>query len=125
MDVTLLEGVISSRTAEQLFWLGRYLERCENTIRILRIFIDRYTELSIYPDPMRQNIMARIYSAIQAQHIVYPYIDKELEVQEFNLLSCKEMAFQLLADEQCAGSILNTLKYLSNATRTNPRIIIL
>ncbi|MEI8619308.1 alpha-E domain-containing protein [Pseudoalteromonas sp. B193] len=47
MDVTLLEGVISSRTAEHLFWLGRYLERCENTIRILRIFMDKYTEFSV------------------------------------------------------------------------------
>ena len=115
MDVTLLEGVISSRTAEHLFWLGRYLERCENTIRILRIFIDRYTESSIYPDTMRQGIVARIYSAIQSQHIVYPYIEKELKVQAFNLNLSKEMAFQLLADEQCAGSIINTLKYLSNA----------
>jgi uncharacterized circularly permuted ATP-grasp superfamily protein/uncharacterized alpha-E superfamily protein len=115
MDITLLEGVISSRTAEHLFWLGRYLERCENTIRILRIFIDRYTELSIYPDPMRQSIVARIFSAIQAQQIVYPYIDQELKVQNVDLNLAKQMAFKLLADEQCAGSIINTLKYLSNA----------
>lgn len=115
MDVTLLEGVISSRTAEHLFWLGRYLERCENTIRILRIFIDRYTELSIYPDPMRQSIVARIFSAIQAQQIVYPYIDQELKVQNVDLNLARQMAFKLLADEQCAGSIINTLKYLSNA----------
>jgi uncharacterized circularly permuted ATP-grasp superfamily protein/uncharacterized alpha-E superfamily protein len=115
MDVTLLEGVISSRTAEHLFWLGRYLERCENTIRILRIFIDRYTELSIYPDIMRQSIVARICSAIDAQHIVYPYIDQELKVQDFDLNLSKATAFKLLADEQCAGSVINTLKYLSSA----------
>tara|TARA_R110001583_G_scaffold7720_3_gene37856 strand:+ start:32994 stop:35528 length:2535 start_codon:yes stop_codon:yes gene_type:complete len=115
MDVTLFEGVISSRTAEQLFWLGRYLERCENTIRTLRIFIDRYTELSIYPDPMRQSTVTRIFSAIQGQHIVYPYVEKNLNVQKFDLNACKKMAFELLADQLCAGSIINTLKYLSNA----------
>jgi uncharacterized circularly permuted ATP-grasp superfamily protein/uncharacterized alpha-E superfamily protein len=114
MDVTLFEGVISSRTAEQLFWLGRYLERCENTIRTLRIFIDRYTELSIYPDPMRQSIVTRIFSALQQQQIVYPYVEKKLDVQKFDLNGCKKMTFQLLADEMCAGSIINTLKYLSN-----------
>ncbi len=115
LDVTLLEGVISSRTAEHLFWLGRYLEQCENTVRILRIFIDRYTELSIYSDAIRQTIVTRLFTAIRSQHVVYPYIEQELVLQECSLVQAKEMAFQLLADEQCAGSIINTLKYLSNA----------
>ena len=115
MDVSLLEGVISSRTAEHLFWLGRYLERCENTVRIMRVFIDRYTELSIYSDTIRQTIVTRLFTAIQTQHIVYPYLEQELDLQQCSLAQAKEMAFQLLADEQCAGSIINTLKYLSNA----------
>lgn len=115
MDVTLLDGVISSRTAEHLFWLGRYLERCENTVRILRVFIERYTELSTYSDVMRQSIASRLYTAIRTQHIVYPYIEQELVLQECSPTQAKEMAFQLLADEQCAGSIINTLKYLSSA----------
>lgn len=114
MDVTLLEGVISSRTAEHLFWLGRYLERCENTVRILRVFIDRYTELSIYSDVIRHSIATRLYTAIRSQHIVYPYIEQEVVIQECTLAQAKEMACELLADEQCAGSIVNTLKYLSN-----------
>ncbi|MEL0657734.1 circularly permuted type 2 ATP-grasp protein [Psychromonas arctica] len=115
MDVTLLEGVISSRTAEHLFWLGRYLERCENTVRILRIFIDRYTELAISPDATRLNIVGRFSNAIRTQHIVYPYIEQQAKLDDFDPLLSKQVAFQLLADEQCAGSIINTLKYLSNA----------
>jgi len=114
-DVTLLDGVISSRTAEHLFWLGRYLERCENTVRILRVFIDRYTELSISSDVMRQTIASKLYTAIRTQHIVYPYIVQDVVLQECDLAQAKEVAFQLLADEQCAGSIINTLKYLTNA----------
>lgn len=116
MDVTLLEGIISSRTAEHLFWLGRYLERCENTIRILRIFIDRYTELAIYPDLIRRNIVARLLTAIKSQHIVYPYIEQSITNEEFETRDAKQSAFVLLADEQCAGSIINTLKYLANAS---------
>jgi len=115
MDVTLLEGVISSRTAEHLFWLGRYLERCESTIRVLRIFIDKYTELAIYPDARRQNIISRLLSAIKSQHIVYPYIELKGDLKTFDNSNSKQMAYQLLADEQCAGSIINTLKYLFNA----------
>ncbi|MDD8058243.1 MULTISPECIES: circularly permuted type 2 ATP-grasp protein [Shewanella] len=116
MDVTLLEGVVSSRTAEHLFWLGRYLERSENTIRILRIFIDRYTELAIYPSTMRRNIVTRLLSAIKSQHIVYPYIEPTDISDEYEPKQAKQTAFQLLADEQCAGSIINTLTYLFNAT---------
>ncbi|WP_229785820.1 circularly permuted type 2 ATP-grasp protein [Shewanella litoralis] len=116
MDVTLLEGVVSSRTAEHLFWLGRYLERSENTVRILRIFIDRYTELAIYPSTMRRNIVMRLLSAIKSQHIVYPYIEPIDVLDECDTEQAKQMAFQLLADEQCAGSIINTLTYLFNAT---------
>jgi len=115
MDVTLLEGVISSRTAEHLFWLGRYLDRCESTIRILRIFIDKSTELAVYPDPRRQNIVSRLLSAIKSKHIIYPYVELQDELETFNIDDAKLMAFQLLADEQCAGSIINTLKYLFNA----------
>ncbi|RBW47936.1 hypothetical protein DS885_00365 [Psychromonas sp. B3M02] len=115
MDVTLLEGVISSRTAEHLFWLGRYLERTESTVRVLRIFIDRYTELAIYPDAMRRTMVTRLFSAILSQHIVYPYIEQEPVLQILDNESAKTMAFQLLASEQCAGSIANTLKYLANA----------
>ena len=116
MDVTLLEGVISSRTAEHLFWLGRYLERCENTIRILRIFIDKYTEFSVYPDSIRQSIVARLSNAIKSQYIVYPYIEPDLKLDGIDVNLSKETAFQLLADEQCAGSIINTLKYIANAS---------
>lgn len=116
MDVTLLEGVISSRTAEHLFWLGRYLERCESTVRILRVFIERYTEQSIYSDIIRRTITTKLYTALRTQHIVYPYIVQDVVLQECNHAQAKEMAFQLLADEQCAGSIINTLNYLTNAT---------
>lgn len=116
MDVTLLEGVVSSRTAEHLFWLGRYLERCENTIRILRIFIDRYTELAIYPDSIRRNTVARLMTAIGDQHIVYPYVEQAMQLKECEPSESKETAFALLADELRGGSIINTLRYLANGS---------
>lgn len=116
MDVTLLEGVISSRTAEHLFWLGRYLERGENTIRILRIFIDRYTELAIYPDIIRRTTVARLQTAIDAQQIVYPYIEHLKQSEALDHSESKLTAFSLLADELRGGSIINTLRYIANAS---------
>ncbi|MBU2871670.1 circularly permuted type 2 ATP-grasp protein [Colwellia sp. E2M01] len=117
MDVSLLEGVISSRTAEHLFWFGRYLERSESTVRILRIFIDKYTEAAIYSDPVRTSVVSRFVEAIRSQRIVYPYAENSAIVNESVDVSPKEMALQLLADKQCAGSIINTLEYLCNASK--------
>lgn len=39
-------GSLPSRAADNLFWLGRYAERCEATVRILRAYNARLAELS-------------------------------------------------------------------------------
>ena len=33
--------VVTSRAAENLFWLGRYTERCENSVRLARVTLER------------------------------------------------------------------------------------
>ncbi len=40
-DVTLGERVVSSRSGEHLFWLGRYAERAQNAARLLRSILSR------------------------------------------------------------------------------------
>ena len=37
-------GVLPSRAAANLFWLGRYVERAEATLRLVRALINRATE---------------------------------------------------------------------------------
>src|SRR5205823_1352733 len=37
-------GSLPSRAANNLFWLGRYLERAEATLRVLRALLPRATE---------------------------------------------------------------------------------
>lgn len=39
-------GMLPSRSADNLMWLGRYAERCEATVRILRAYNARLAELS-------------------------------------------------------------------------------
>ncbi|MBB4286744.1 circularly permuted type 2 ATP-grasp protein [Roseospira goensis] len=43
---TVVRGVrdLPSRVADDLFWLGRYVERCDNTARLLRCLIGRLAE---------------------------------------------------------------------------------
>jgi uncharacterized circularly permuted ATP-grasp superfamily protein/uncharacterized alpha-E superfamily protein len=42
--VRRITGALPSRAADNLFWLGRYLERCEATLRIVRALDQRTTE---------------------------------------------------------------------------------
>lgn len=44
--VRLVRGArdLPSRVADDLFWLGRYVERCDNTVRLLRAMVGRQTE---------------------------------------------------------------------------------
>ena len=37
-------GALPSRAADNLFWLGRYVERAEATLRLVRALINRATE---------------------------------------------------------------------------------
>ena len=41
-----LPGSLPSRAADNLIWLGRYAERCEATVRILRAYNARLAEIS-------------------------------------------------------------------------------
>ena len=36
MRIRRIAGVVPSRAADNLFWLGRYLERAEATLRLIR-----------------------------------------------------------------------------------------
>lgn len=42
--LSTMPGSLPSRTADNLFWLGRYVERAEDTLRILRAYNSRLTD---------------------------------------------------------------------------------
>lgn len=43
------ESAVSSRVADNLFWIGRYAERAEGLVRLLRITIFKFAERADYP----------------------------------------------------------------------------
>ncbi len=42
LQISQLEGELPSRVADNLFWLGRYAEKTENTIRVLSALLEEY-----------------------------------------------------------------------------------
>ncbi|MES2664127.1 MAG: circularly permuted type 2 ATP-grasp protein [Pseudomonadota bacterium] len=47
---TIMESTLSSRAAENLFWVGRYTERAEGITRLLRTVINKLTDYDDYQD---------------------------------------------------------------------------
>ena len=50
-DLLRQDPYLPSRVAENMFWLGRYAERCDNTARLLRSALTRHIELGGESDP--------------------------------------------------------------------------
>ncbi|MCX4026209.1 circularly permuted type 2 ATP-grasp protein [Endozoicomonas sp. SM1973] len=115
-DLALVEGLIPSRTAENLFWLGSYLERCEDVCRLLRLFIDLFTELAIYPDVKSRIAIARIKAAIEQQLLLYPYKSEPLLETDTSTSACKQLAHQCIYSLEIAGSVHSTLSALLGST---------
>jgi uncharacterized circularly permuted ATP-grasp superfamily protein/uncharacterized alpha-E superfamily protein len=51
-------GVLPSRAAYNLFWVGRYVERVEATLRLVRALINRITETGDEPTPVTARVTA-------------------------------------------------------------------
>ena len=58
MAVQRATGALPSRAADNLFWLGRYLERAEATLRLVRALINRVAEAGHAPAPVISSIGA-------------------------------------------------------------------
>ncbi|MBN9030007.1 MAG: hypothetical protein BGO05_17235 [Rhizobiales bacterium 63-7] len=61
----LMPGSLPSRAADNLFWLGRYIERAEGALRILRAWNARFAE---YADP-KQPLLAEVSAYLAALDI--------------------------------------------------------
>jgi uncharacterized circularly permuted ATP-grasp superfamily protein/uncharacterized alpha-E superfamily protein len=66
-------GSLPSRAADNLIWLGRYAERCEATVRILRAYNARLAELSNPDLPILKHTRAYLDSlGVDAKHAMPP-----------------------------------------------------
>jgi uncharacterized circularly permuted ATP-grasp superfamily protein/uncharacterized alpha-E superfamily protein len=51
---------LPSRVAENLFWLGRYVERAEHIVRLLRAFVSRLAAQDTIDDPRQVSTLAHL-----------------------------------------------------------------
>ena len=111
--VSSYSNTLPSRVAENLFWVGRYAERTEGSIRLLRTTVKK---LYINPDtsnPYYESSLHAILRGLTNITNTYPgFVNKDsnklLETPDSELLS-------LMLDEDKVGSIANNQRCLLQA----------
>jgi len=106
-------NILPSRVAENLFWVGRYAERTEGSIRLLRTTVKK---LYINPDTSNPHYESSLHALLRGLTNftnTYPgFLDEEsnalLKTPDSELLS-------LMLDEEKAGSIANNQRCLLQA----------
>ncbi len=103
---------VSSRSAENLFWLGRYSERCENTVRLARVTLESLAGAT--PRALRLlDALARhlgmigheVPQAAQAQRI----FERAFVHALGDSTESTSVAFNLQSLWQCAGALRERL----------------
>lgn len=99
-----------SRVAERLYWLARYLERAENTARLLNVFSQTILDLPKGAEPSWDTLLF-VSASEEAFHQRYQNVN-ERNVAKF-----------LLADDDNPVSILNSVRAARENARTTREIL--
>lgn len=105
-----------SRTAENLFWLGNLQERCESHIRFLRLYMDKLSELPMYPDIQNQEMMLLLQQMLKQNSCIYPYQALNSEHLEYTQLHAAKTA--LINSLQALDNPSSFKQVLQDFTRT-------
>lgn len=108
-----LLGPLPSRTAENLFWAGRYAERSEATARLLRSILVKFREYSEFRDPDDRHSLEHLLRALTHVTVTYPGFvgegaEKKLADPRLELMS-------LARDVNRPGSLRSSLRNFGQA----------
>ncbi|MBJ7552703.1 alpha-E domain-containing protein [Marinomonas spartinae] len=99
-----------SRVAERLFWAGRYLERAENTARLVRVYDELLFDLP-------RDIKISWYNLIEINS------GTEQFEQRYKVKDERNVVKFLLADDTNASSMLSSLKMVRENIRTTRDVV--
>jgi uncharacterized alpha-E superfamily protein len=99
-----------SSVAERLYWLGRYLERVENTARLVNVYSNMLLDLPS-GSHIDWTLLLDITGCRSSYNALYPAVE-ERQVLRF-----------LLAELDTPGSVLNSAKAMRENARTTREII--
>jgi uncharacterized circularly permuted ATP-grasp superfamily protein/uncharacterized alpha-E superfamily protein len=106
-DIATRRRPVASRTAENLFWLGRYTERTEQGVRLARALLNLMDSDSDAPLPVLDAVSTLAMQSGLAAHGT-PSFTRAPQVFERSVLAA-------LADDQGANSVAFNLQALASA----------
>jgi uncharacterized alpha-E superfamily protein len=109
------EASMSSRAAENLFWLGRYAERAEAVARLVRTAHDRRNDFQRGANPAGTECLQVLLTAITRVSSTYPGFVGE--GGSGRLAAPGEELFNLVVDEKRPGTLAHAVRQLLGAAR--------
>ena len=104
------DTMLPSRSAENLYWVGRYAERSEGLIRLLRTALRKMSDYDEYQDEVDKACLNRLLSALgDLSEIKFPDLEQEKD-QSSRLPSTTILDVAFNRDEP--GSMLSNLNSL-------------
>ena len=108
------ESEVSSRVADNLFWIGRYAERAEGLVRLLRITIFKLSERASFVREADATCCAHsLLAALTRQTLTYPGFVGEGAAAR--LRDPVPEMLSLISDPQRIGALPQTLQALGHA----------
>ncbi len=95
---------LPSRIADNLFWLGRYVERAESLLRLLRVVLERMTEQSSFGDVPELPILLRALAHAVRSETEPPASEIQDPIRWFD-----ESLAPILFDVEKPGSLAGTI----------------
>ncbi len=111
IELTRGGGDLPSRVADNLFWLGRYVERAESAVRLMRGIANRLSEKSIWGDVKELNDLMRAL-----RHQGGTASGKEREAPSEPTAVGDELRM-LLEESRHKGGLYSTLRQLQSTAR--------
>ncbi len=105
-----VEILMPSRSAENLYWVGRYAERAESVVRLMRIVLRKLADVSEYHDETDQACLRKILQALTHLSETYPGFVKPRSEELFT--RPEDEILNVAFDQTKAGSMVSTLNAL-------------
>ncbi|MBK1649638.1 circularly permuted type 2 ATP-grasp protein [Rhabdochromatium marinum] len=111
---TVHESEVSSRVADNLFWIGRYTERAEGLVRLLRVTLIKLGDrFNFQPDVNHSESLHLLLQALTCQSQTYPGFVGEGADQR--LAEPTEEMLELITNVERPGALPQTLQALGQA----------
>lgn len=95
---------VPSRVADNLFWLGRYAERAESLVRIMRVLVTQLTDETALENPVTAGLLMRLLVPLEIikKAPTAPLLLEKYEREALNILFNKDQPAGLV---MCLGNL--------------------